>query len=163
MDPVTHFIVSLAAGYLLVLGLGLRIRSYTVPLLGTLALFIDVDHLLPVAGITKTLIFHNIAAVLLAALVVWRIGGRGPAIIFSSMLVGHILLDMNTGIYGVPLLFPLSTTKYLVPDSWEIWLFNDSRYTLLSRTGISLIIYSAYLVGAYLVFRRRGEEQPRHR
>jgi hypothetical protein len=160
MDPVTHYIVSLAAGYLLVSSLGLKVRRYTVPLLAALALLIDVDHLLPAAGITKNLIFHNIAAVLLAALVVWRIGGRGPAILFSSMLVGHLLFDMNTGMYGVPLLYPLSTVKYMVPHRWEIWLFHDSQYTILSTTGISLAIYSIYMFGVFLIFRRRGDGEP---
>jgi membrane-bound metal-dependent hydrolase YbcI (DUF457 family) len=141
MDPLTHVILSLAGGYLLACGLNLKVEYYTVPLLAVASTLIDVDHLLPVRNITDTLILHNIATVVLATLILRLFSGWNNAVILFIMLVGHLLLDMNTGIYGIPLFYPLSTGTYLIPKGWEIWFLDDSRLTFVSRTGIALSLY----------------------
>jgi hypothetical protein len=155
MDPLTHFIIASAAGYILAGAAGMRIRGYMVPVLAVLALFIDVDHLLPLIGVTRTLVLHNIAFVAAAGLIVYGFAGRDAGIIFSTMLAGHLLFDMNSGIYGIPIAYPLSGRLFLIPKEWELGLFGYSSYPLISRTGLAATFYSIYVLAAIHLSKRR--------
>jgi hypothetical protein len=145
MDPLTHLIISLAAGYLISMNLGMRLGRFTIPILATASILIDVDHLILPLGVSGTLVLHNfLAVVALAILMRWAFGFE-HALLFGCMLVGHLILDMNTGVYGIPFLYPLAGWEIMIPRWAEVFLFNDPRYTLISRTGLGLAAYSIFL------------------
>jgi len=156
MDSLTHLILSLAGGYLLACGLRLKLRPQTIPALGAASLLIDVDHLLPHFGIAHTLVLHNVFVVLAAAALVGYFSRKEWGVIFFVMLMGHLFFDMNSGIYGAPLFYPLAKTGFLIPDGWEVWLFNDQRYTVVSKAGISLAAYAGLIAAVILSSSRKG-------
>lgn len=155
MDTLSHLIFSLAGGYLTAYAAKMKVKAHTVPLLAVASLLIDVDHMLPHLGVTSTLLLHNIAFTALAAYIAYRFIGHDAGVLSAVMLAGHLLLDMNTGIYGIPLLYPITSQLYLIPSTWEFYVFGDPRYTIISRTGIALLLYGAFIAAAsYLVWRR---------
>ncbi|MFC2162147.1 metal-dependent hydrolase [Candidatus Altiarchaeota archaeon] len=154
MDPLTHLLLSLAGGYLLAYGLKLRLHRLTIPVLSLSSLAIDVDHVLPIFDVSKALIFHNLVAIAIFSAVLWLATGWKNGLVLLVMLFGHLVMDMNTGIYGIPLLYPLSSATYLIPESWEVRLMNESSLTVISRTGISLSLYMGFIAGIILAGRR---------
>jgi len=125
----------------LVCGLRLRLRPWVVPALAAASLLIDVDHLPPHFGIVHRLVLHNVFFLVFAGAAVGLSFGRSAGLVFGYMLFGHLLFDMVAGLYGVPLLWPLSGADFILPESWEVWLFGDPSYTVVSRVGLALAAY----------------------
>ena len=154
--------MSLAGGYLLAYGLGAKLKPYVVPLAALISLLIDVDHLPAHFDVAHTLVLHNLAFVLFAAIIMRILLGWEIGLITGIMLFGHLLLDMNLGLYGIPVFYPLSKMSFMIPESWEVWLFNDQSYTVISRTGIALAAYFGLISLVIFFSSRRASWRRRH-
>ena len=162
MDSLTHLVLALAGGYVLVLGRGVRLRPHVVPAAALASLLIDVDHIPPHFGVAHTLVLHNLAFVLVVAALTRLLPGLEIGLLACVMLVGHLLMDMVYGLYGIPLFYPLSAAGVMIPKAWEIWLFGDESYAVVSRTGIGLAIYAAFTSAFILAPGRRGKRLSAH-
>ncbi len=147
MDSLSHLALACAGGYLLYFGMKLKLKGWQVLTLIGLSIIIDIDHLLPKFGIAKTLVFHNLATVCIIAIVAWKLFGKDGALVASVLLFGHILMDTNSGIYGVPFFYPLSRADFLIPTWMEVHMFGDPRYPLITTLGISLAVYFGAIIG----------------
>ena len=146
MDTLFHFVLALAGGYMLVKGLGVRYNLIVIVFLASLSILIDIDHFIGV----KIPIFHNIFLAIIfpgiLLLIVYFYNKEWIELqvylfVFMIMLFGHLLADMIIGMYGIPLLYPLSNTLYMIPRSWEVYLGNDPGSPLASTFGIAMAIY----------------------
>jgi len=162
MDSLTHLMLSLAGGYLLAFGLGIKSRPYLVPAGALASLLIDVDHIPAHFGVAHTLALHNLPFVLVAGAFIGVLFGLEAGLVACAMLSGHLLLDMNTGLYGIPVFYPLSKASVMIPESWELWLFSDPSYTVVSRTGIALAAYLGLIALIIFFFSRRAAWRRRH-
>ncbi len=153
MDSLSHLMLAFGGGLLFVLWSKAKIRHYEVAAFAIASTFIDVDHLLPHYGLANTLLLHNLVVAALLSVVTALLFGRARGALASVMLAGHLLFDMVSGLYGIPLLYPLSETTYLIPEAWELWLFGDPSYTVASRTGIALSAYAAVVAAAKAALR----------
>ena len=149
MESLSHFMLSLVGVMLWYYAVKEKPKWYIIPLLVSITVLIDIDHLLPKYEITKILIFHNLISITAVAVAVGMFIKKSYGILLWILLFGHLLMDMNNGIYGVPLFYPILKTTYLIPDSWSLYLFNDESYPVITKVGISLTIYFG-LILAYI-------------
>lgn len=140
MDSLFHFVFALVGGYVLVKGLGVKYNPYTLVLLSLSSLLIDLDHLTVFIGLSETLRLHNIFIALIPLLfyIIYR---NIYFIVFTVMLLGHLIADMVQGMYGIPLFYPLTRTTYLIPKNWEIYLGGDPTSPIVSTFGIGITLY----------------------
>ena len=140
MDSLFHFVFALVGGYALVKGLGVKYNPYTLVLLSLSSLLIDLDHLSVFIGLSESLKLHNIfiALIPLLAYIIYR---NIYFIVFTVMLLGHLIADTVQGIYGIPLFYPLTKTTYLIPKKWEIYLGGDPTSPIVSTFGIGITLY----------------------
>lgn len=131
MDALFHLAMTFAGGYMLLRGLGVPFRWRELFLLSFIAGMIDTDHFYRPFG-EQYLLFHNlffITIVPLAAYLAFTHFGRKKLALYSLFMpvfwTGHLLMDMIEGMYGVTLLFPLSTQMFLLPDWMNIWSFGS--------------------------------------
>ncbi|HIK19000.1 MAG TPA: metal-dependent hydrolase [Leptolyngbyaceae cyanobacterium M33_DOE_097] len=125
----------------------------------------DIDYLIPalrVQQVDQTLrITHSLLGVLLlpgcTILGLWLLGNRGKGYKLQSLqvvLVGlsHLLLDLLTGVFPLPLLYPLSTQVFklpfgLLPSAGRIQLSNYLLYrNLLIELGVLLPLSMSLLL-----------------
>ncbi|MFH0862731.1 MAG: hypothetical protein V1875_06865 [Candidatus Altiarchaeota archaeon] len=140
----------------MVYGLRLRVGPWVVPVLAAVSLLVDVDHLPPHFGFVHRLVLHNVFFLLFAGAAVGLLLGRGVGLVFAYMLLGHLLFDMVGGMYGVPLMWPLSRADFILPESWEVWLFGDPSYTVVSRMGLAMAAYFGIALFSIFCLRRRA-------
>lgn len=160
MDTLSHLIFSLAGGYMLKKGLMLDSSNLSIFLLALASVSIDVDHSLTFLGLTDTFLLHNLLMVAVFTIITFIAFGGEKALLISTMLYGHMLMDMNTGIYGIPLIYPLSSREFIIPPAWEIVLLGDTRNPVVSRTGISLTLYFGLiglLIAQYKIRKKRRQ------
>lgn len=124
----------------------------------------DIDYLIPglrVQQANQTLrITHSLVGVLLVPgftmLGIWLLGKRGKSYRLQSLqvvLVGlsHLLLDLLTGVFPLPLFYPFSTQTFrlpfgLLPSAGRIQLTNYFLYrNLLIELGV-LVPFSMSLL-----------------
>ena len=145
MDALFHIVLALAGGYMLAKGMDFRYDARILFILPILSLlYTDLDHFIG----AKIPIFHNIFLTILIPsiflILLYSIGMKRIAtyiLMLIVMLFGHLLYDMVTGLYGIPLFYPLSDRLYLMPGSWETTLPWDSTSPLITRLGIASMIY----------------------
>jgi hypothetical protein len=145
MDSLSHLLISLAGGLLIIRFLKIKGGLWKVSVYAILSLLIDVDHILTFFGITKILLLHNLFAITLISAMVWLIRKNDEWLLLWSMLLGHLLMDMHTGVYGIPILLPLSTHNFLIPAFLELWFLGDPSYPIVSKTGIAFFLYGLIL------------------
>ena len=145
MDALFHFTFSLAGGFLLACGLNKRYSAPAIVFLSALSLAPDLEH---VIGCGDILMLHNIFIPLAVLLLYFPLKRAGPyahwadyAIILAVMLFGHLCMDMVQGLYGIPLLYPLSEKPYLIPEGWEVYLGGDRTKPIVSTYGIGAAMY----------------------
>lgn len=156
MDALFHFVFQLVGGYVLIKGLNARFNIFILIFLAFCSLLVDVEHVLPhLASIIPPLDFldhikfHTIFIVFIPLLILSVLyfikKGTGELysylLAFSVMLLGHLIADMITGMYGIPLFYPFSDTLYMIPKSWEVPFFGDPYMFIVSTYGIAMLIY----------------------
>jgi hypothetical protein len=153
MDPLFHFVMSFAGGYILLRGLKAKFRWRDLFLLSVLAGLMDIDHF---TGLGNNLIFHNLAFIIgfpLLLMVIFRHLKHEKMFFYSLalmvMMLGQLPFDMLEGLYGVPLLFPFSGELYMIPFNWN--LFDIGNSYVISRTGIAAAIYFGIVFSILLV------------
>jgi|GEM_PF-1138625 len=175
MDVLFHFVMSFAGGYVLLKGIrsGRYFGWGKLFLLSFLVGMIDLEHLTnhtPENVLTHSLIFMLGLPLLLFLAFRFadsRISKSGEkderfkglqaySLVAMVMLIGHLLADMISGIYGIPLLYPLSTRLFLLPYSWNI-AYSGSY--VIANEGIAVALYFALVficVIAHKRFSRKG-------
>jgi hypothetical protein len=156
MDALFHFAMSFAGGYIVLKGLKADFRLWELFLLSIIAGLIDIDH---ITGLRpEVLIFHNLAfavGVPLVLIMIFRHYKKPKLQAFSLaamvMLIGHLLADMITGMYGVPLLFPLYGGLFMIPQSWN-FIEIDHSY-VIAPAGIAVAAYFAIVFSVALMFK----------
>jgi hypothetical protein len=145
MDALFHLMISFAGGYMLLRGLNVKFRWRELFILALVAGMIDMDHFARPFG-EDVLIFHNVFFITLvpfaACIVLKRMKEHKLAfyaILMPIFWVGHILLDMASGMYGVMLFFPLSAERFLLPGWMNIWQVSTTY--AIETAGFALAIY----------------------
>jgi membrane-bound metal-dependent hydrolase YbcI (DUF457 family) len=145
--------ISLTGGYIILRNLN-QYNTRALLALSLTSLLIDVDHF---TGLS-TLVIHNITPLALTTLAYIYLHRKKQeryaayTLAFTVMLGGHLLMDMVQGMYGIPLLYPLSTELYLMPAGWDLTLPWDNTSNIISRHGIALFLYYG---AVFLLSRRR--------
>ena len=159
MDALYHFILALAGGFLLAEGLKMNYNPWQIFAVSILSMVPDIQHLTVYIGI-KGIELHGIFIILLPLLayfllIVFKRNKKEDKylIILAVLLFGHILMDTVSGENGVPLFYPFSRTSYLMPENWNIYLFNDLEKPLASTYGIGLALYFGVIGFAALIYR----------
>jgi membrane-bound metal-dependent hydrolase YbcI (DUF457 family) len=142
--------LSLAGGYILVKGMRLDYKIWTVILLALLSVLIDEDHFW-----FQRLYLHNIfivTALALATLAFYLMKqekAKGYAMILTVMVIGHLLVDMSYG-QGLHLMYPLSRDLYVLPQigvgvnkDLQVEVAKSSSLTecIITPTGVVLAAY----------------------
>jgi len=155
MDALFHFAMSFAGGYILLKGLRVDFRWRDLFLLSVLAGLIDLDHIISV--LPQTLIVHNLTFVLglpLLLFLVFRYMKRDKLQVYSLvvmvMLIGHLLADMITGVYGVPLFFPFYSRLFMIPHTWN-FIEVDHSY-VIAPAGIAVALYFGLIFSILFVY-----------
>jgi hypothetical protein len=152
MDPVFHFFISFAGGYIILAELYKKVNWRDLLVLSFLSVVIEVDHLLPV----RVHVLHNIFTLLIVvAISLFLLKGRMKiyGCVLSVMLFGHLLFDM-VGDSELLLFFPFSRTACVIPQSWGIVLTPTSY--LVDNFGIAITIYFIAVFMAVLALREYG-------
>jgi len=145
MDALFHIVMAFVGGVMLLRSLKTNLSMKIILILSLASLVItDADHFLPV----KTPIFHNIFLLVVlplpALLYMYSRGKRdyfNYVLALVVMLLGHLLMDMVQGMYGIPLFYPISDELYMMPATWEVALPGEPGSLIISRLAISLLIY----------------------
>jgi hypothetical protein len=129
MDSLTHLVLSLSGGYILLKGLNGRVNIYALSLVAFASLFIDLDHIFNrffshMLYLHSVYVFILLLPPLLALLLSSRYGGMKRAgrtlfvylLAFTVFLAGHMLFDMIDG-QGIPVLYPFSKANYVLPQA----------------------------------------------
>lgn len=162
MDILFHFYLAAAAGALVTYVRGFRRSVKTILFLAGVSCFIDVDHLLLFADIPLP-VLHNVFFISLAGIATYYLTtwikqdatfAHDVAVVFYVMLWGQILADTSYGLYGVPLLFPLSTTRFEIPRFFEQNISATIMSPPVTRLSVALTLYLA-VIAAIIVFDRR--------
>lgn len=147
MDALFHAVFAYIGGYLLVKGLGWKYKPGALAVLALLSLIVDIEHLAENAGLrdlhshTLIIVFVPLTAYLLMELTRSFPGTRHYVLIYSVMLFSHLCMDMIEGMYGIPLLYPLSDRLYLIPGDWEAYLNGNQTEPIIATQGIGVAIY----------------------
>ena len=157
MDSLTHLILSLTGGYILLKGLNGKVNLYALSLIAVAALFIDIDHIFN-RFFSNTLSLHSVYVILLLSIPLFilaltsQYGSKNTKdtsrtlfvylLIFTVFLVGHMLFDMIDG-QGIPLFYPFSKTNYLLPQV-GICLRGDNMPTLIKGDSFSDCIIAPF-------------------
>jgi len=145
--------ISLTGGYIILKNLN-QYNTRALLILSLTSLLIDVDHF---TGLS-TLVIHNITVLALTTVAYIYLKTKKQekyaayTLAFTVMLGGHLLMDMTQGMYGIPLLYPLSSELYMMPARWDITLPWDYTSNVISRHGIALLLYYG---AVFLLSRRR--------
>ncbi len=149
MDSLFHFVLSLAGGFVFLELLKVKYQPWHLVAISFVSLFIDIQHLFEAFNIP--VIFHAFyfALIPLAAAAYFR-SAKQPRLFFYSialslMLFGHLFADMISGMYGVPLLYPLSHTLFMLPAG--LVFFGSSP--VIGSAGIAMALYFALICLAY--------------
>ena len=145
--------ISLTGGYIILQNLK-QYNTLALLILSLISLMVDVDHF---TGLS-TLVIHNITVLALTTVAYIYLRRKKQEryaaymLALAVMLGGHLLTDMTQGMYGIPLLYPLSSELYMMPARWDITLPWDYTSNIISRQGIALLIYYG---AVFLLSRRR--------
>ncbi len=178
MDVLFHFYLAAAAGALVTYLRGFRLSAKTIAFLAAASCLIDVDHLLLFVDI-RLPVLHNvffISAVGVGTYYLTRWAktdsafAHDVAVVFYAMLWGQLLADTSYGLYGVPLVFPLSTTSFEVPRFFEQNISATIMSPPVTRLSVALTLYLAVIAAIIILDRRlfghvqakREEEVPEH-
>lgn len=159
MQPIVHFLLSIAAG----LGIGLHLnnkkdKAILIFFLALITCAIDADHLLPGYSETGIAIFHNIfvfillpAELFLVFFILERQKSTSikqrSALIMSVMFLGAMLTD-GISESGMPLFYPLRTEMFgFINMQTEL---NPIVFSLTSGQVI-LILWGCVIAGANLL------------
>jgi hypothetical protein len=148
MDALFHLVIAITGGYLLACAMRLKKPALGIILLSFASMIPDLEHLTEYVGINWSIVLHSIFIVLIplsiyAFLIIankWK-NRRNYLLILSVMLSGHLIMDTVAGMNGIELFYPLSRRSYLMPESWEAYLFNDRDKPLASTYAIGLALY----------------------
>jgi hypothetical protein len=158
MDALFHFAMSFAGGYILMKGMNADFRLRHLFLLSLVAGLIDIDHIISI--IPKTMIAHNLLFIIGLPLIffhIFRLMKKQRMQVFSLVLIvmwiGHLLADMISGMYGVPLFYPLSGGLFLIPPAWNFIEIDHSF--VIAPAGIAIgiyfgLIFSIMLISAFI-------------
>jgi hypothetical protein len=136
MDALFHFAMSFAGGYILMKGMNADFRLRHLFLLSLVAGLIDIDHIISI--IPKTMIAHNLLFIIGLPLIffhIFRLMKKQRMQVFSLVLIvmwiGHLLADMISGMYGVPLFYPLSHSFVIAPAGIAIGIYFGLIFSIM--------------------------------
>jgi hypothetical protein len=152
MDALYHFVLALAGGYILAKGLRMRYRPGMLVLTALASMALDLDHFIRYFGINTQVSFHSLYIALIPLILYLYIKSEKPQsslggylLILSVLIYGHLAMDMVKGMYGIPLFYPLSDKLFLIPERWEMYLFDDETKPLVTTEGIGLTLYFGFI------------------
>jgi len=173
MDVLFHFVMAFAGGYVLLKGVrsGRHFGWGRLFLLSFLVGLIDVEHL---TGHPPEVVFtHNLTFALGLPLLLFlafryadkkRNGENATlktlqvcSLVAMVLLIGHLLADMISGIYGIPLLFPFSASLFLLPYSWNLIEINGSY--VIATEGIAVALYFALVFLCVIAHKRFSRKE----
>ncbi len=134
--------ISFTGGYIILQNINQYNRK-TLLVLSIIPLMLDLDHFTGL-GIQ---VLHNVTVLALASAAFIYLHKKKQEkyaaymLALTVMLGGQLLMDTVQGMYGIPLLYPLSERLYMMPASWDITLPWDHTSSIMSRYGIALLLY----------------------
>jgi len=154
MDALFHFALSFAGGYILLRGLKIDFRLWHLLAISLAAGLIDIDHIITTSP--AVLYAHNVIFIIglpAASCMAFRYLRQERlavySLLFTVMWAGHLLMDMIAGMYGIPLLFPLSGHLFMIPQNWNFIEIENSY--AIAPAGIAVAAYFALVFAIILL------------
>lgn len=155
MDSLTHLVLNFSAGYIFLKGIRADFRIWHLFILAFISQSLDMDHVFEYNRIEPFFdsIFKNTVSPMHNIFFITFISGgiyfagkylkNNKIQIYSLalffMFFGNIVMDTVSGMYGVPLFFPLTNKLVQIPPYWHFISVGHSY--VIQPMGIALLVY----------------------
>jgi membrane-bound metal-dependent hydrolase YbcI (DUF457 family) len=156
MDFLFHFVISLVGGFVFLELTKTKYSPFHLLALTLLSLSIDVQHLFEAFNVYP--VFHAVYFALIPSAAALFFFSRKQmqlaaySLALSLMLFGHLLSDMIQGLYGVPLLYPLSRHLFMLPNDLSFILPSDAACfqssPIIGAAGLAMALYFGLVFAA---------------